>query len=411
MNIVRLAGASIRVLRTEGLKSFLYRVRKTLSLRVTGQPLHMAVKTEDAVSVDWTKPPSHLLDPITVTEGASTIAWIMSPPGESSGGHQNLYRFIDFAERAGHRCIVYFYSQVPMHLNPEKLRASLRSSSSFADIKAELSIYDPAIGVDPSAHAIFATGWETAYPVYLDPSRARRFYFVQDYEPAFYPVGSESILAENTYRFGFHPITAGGWLPHKLKSEFGVDADHFDFAVEPSNYSLLNTERRHEIFFYARPVTPRRGFELGILALQEFAARRPDVPINLAGWDVSRWKIPFKHKNLSGMPVGELNQVYNRCAAGLVISGTNMSLLPLELMASGVVPVVNDAPNNRMVSDNPFIEYVPSSPVAIAERLIEALERPDAADHLVQMAASLDGVTWDASGSQFVMAFERAMRG
>ena len=41
-----------------------------------------------------------------------------------------------------------------------------------------------------------------------DASRARRLYFVQDYEPYFYATSSESMLAENTYRFGFTAITA-----------------------------------------------------------------------------------------------------------------------------------------------------------------------------------------------------------
>ena len=115
--------------------------------------------------------------------------------------------------------------------------------------------------------------------------------------------------------------------------------------------------------------------------------------------------------NLSGLAISELNDVYNRCAAGLVISATNMSLLPLELMASGVAPVVNDAPNNRLVSDNAYIEYVAPVPSAIADRLVEVLERADAVERSVKMSASLNDVTWERSGAQFVDSFERAMRG
>ena len=78
---------------------------------------------------------------------------------------------------------------------------------------------------------------------------------------------------------------------------------------------------------------------------------------------------------------------------------------------AGVAPVVNDAPNNRLVSDNPFIEYVVTAPGAIADRLVEVLDRADAPERAVAMSASLDGVTWERSGRQFVEAFERAMRG
>ncbi|MBB5642163.1 glycosyltransferase family 1 protein [Cryobacterium roopkundense] len=370
----------------------------------------LPVKTEDALAADWSDPPVQLSTPISVDSGPVTIAWIMSPPSPTSGGHQNLFRFIDFAEKAGHRCLIYFYTNTPVVVNSRDMRAMLRKSAAYPDIKAEMSMYDSAKGVDPSAQAIFATGWETAYPVFLDKSTARRFYFVQDFEPSFYPAGSEAMLAENTYRFGFHGMTAGGWLSHKLHADYGMQTDHFDFAVETQFYNVTNTAPRKEIFFYARPVTPRRGWELGLMALEQFAAARPDITINLAGWDVSSWDIPFPHKNLSGVDISQLNAIYNRCAAGLVLSASNLSLLPLELMASGVTPVVNDAPNNRMVTDNPFIEYVPSAPGAIAKRLIDVVDRADG-ERSVAMSKSLDGVTWEQSGVQFVQAFERAMRG
>ncbi|CAN5208129.1 glycosyltransferase family 1 protein [soil metagenome] len=408
---LHLADVGFRILRTEGLRSFVFRTKKRLTSEIIGQSVDMAVKTQDALEADWSRPPAQLSTPTVVESGPVTIAWIMSPPSANSGGHQNLFRFIDFAEKAGHVCKVYFYTSTPVVVNAKDMRAMMRESGAYPDIAASMEMYDRDRGVDPSVQAIFATGWETAYPAFLDASTARRFYFVQDYEPGFYPLGSESILAENTYRFGFHGITAGGWLSHKLHEEFGMPTDHFDFAVERSLYSVTNTSPRKEIFFYARPVTPRRGFEIGIMALEEFAKRRPDITINLAGWDVTRWDLQFPHKNLSGVDVPALNAIYNRCIAGLVISASNMSLLPLELMASGVAPVVNDAPNNRLVSDNPFIEYVPSSPGAIADRLVEVVDRADAVERSIAMSKSLDGVTWERSGTQFVEAFERAMRG
>jgi hypothetical protein len=93
------------------------------------------------------------------------------------------------------------------------------------------------------------------------------------------------------------------------------------------------------------------------------------------------------------------------------MSLSNMSLLPLELMSSGVTPVVNDGPNNRMVSDNPNIEYVQASPMAIARRLAEIINRPDGVQRSIAMSESVASVDWSQSGEQFTAAFERAMRG
>ena len=69
------------------------------------------------------------------------------------------------------------------------------------------------------------TGWwrppgTRAYPVFNSRCSGKRFYFVQDFEPYFYPVGSMSLLAENTYRMGFHAITIGALLCRQ--AAFGV---------------------------------------------------------------------------------------------------------------------------------------------------------------------------------------------
>ncbi|MDH6235938.1 glycosyltransferase family 1 protein [Cryobacterium sp. CG_9.6] len=371
----------------------------------------MLVANDDAARVDWTQKPDWLDKMISVDGGPIEIGWIMSPPGAESGGHQNLFRFIDIAEKAGHRCAIYLYTTGSQDVSIPDIRSMLRQSSAYPEVAASIEIYDKERGVHGNTQALFATGWETAYPAFLDKTLARRLYFVQDYEASFYPLGSESLLAGNTYHFGFHGITAGGWLSEKLSAEYGMKTDHFDFAVDKSHYSVTNFDRRNEVFFYARPVTPRRAFEFGLLALAEFARLKPDVKINLAGWDVSNWVIPFEYTNLSSLDISELNAVYNRCAAGLVMSLSNMSLLPLELLSSGVTPIVNDGPNNRLVSDNSFIEYVPASPQAIARKMAEVFDHPDAVARSIEMSQSVAEINWSDSGSQFLGALQGAMRG
>ena len=400
-----------RVFHAVGPRIFVTRsLRKASAILVRHQPI-MLVANDDAARLDWTQPAPWRDAMVTVSDGPLDIAWIMSPPGLESGGHQNLFRFIDIAEKAGHRCSIYLYTTGSQSVSIADIRSMLKSSSAYPEVTASIAMYDSDAGVSPSTQALFATGWETAYPAYLDKSKARRFYFVQDYEASFYPLGSESLLAGNTYRFGFHGITAGGWLSHKLSTEYGMRTDHFDFAVDKAHYSVTNLERRNEVFFYARPVTPRRAFEFGLLALEEFAKIKPNIKINLAGWDVSNWVIPFEHTNLSSLDISELNGVYNRCAAGLVMSLSNMSLLPLELLSSGVTPVVNDGPNNRLVSDNPYIEYVPASPQAIARKMAEVFDHPDAVARSIAMSESVANVNWSESGEQFLKALQGAMRG
>jgi O-antigen biosynthesis protein len=413
--MIRKAKTAYNVIKSDGMIGFSIKVLQKLNTRIQKQPhgnkqkIQMLVKYEDAQAADWSRLPGHIKNPASVNKKSYNTAWIMSPPGESSGGHQNIFRFIEYLEKGGHKAKIYIYSSSPRPVDIGPLKKMLKENPSYPDLDAEIEIYKKN-GVDDDTDAVFATGWETAYPAFNDKSKARRFYFVQDFEPYFYPVGSESLLAENTYKFGFYGITAGGWLAAKLAKDYGMKTDHFDFGAEKSIYNFTNHNVRKEIFFYARPVTPRRGFEVGIMALDLFAKARPDYNITLAGWDVSNYDIPFKYNNLSNLKITELNKVYNNCAAALVLSLTNMSLLPLELLSSGVIPVVNDGINNTLVSDNKFIEYCEMSPRALADKLIEVVDKKDLPSYAKQASESVESLGWDKSGEKFVSILERAMK-
>lgn len=406
---LRTAFRAVQVLFRNGPKPFFILVLSRLTAEKQDGSKLSLVKNDDVLAVGRLNPRNFESEYQHSSKNFYHLAWVMSPPGETSGGHQNIFRFLKFAEEAGHKCTVYLYSNLTEVINVTEIRDMMTNSNAFPNIDAEIRVYDPVNGVAESVDAIFSTGWETAYPSYLDKSNARRLYFVQDYEPYFYPSGTESVLAEATYRFGFRAITAGGWLSHKLKSDFGMWTSHFDFGVEAERYPRVNNERRDEIFFYARPVTPRRGFELGLMTLQEFARLRPEVAINFAGWDVSDWDIPFAFNNLGGLDISQLNDVYNKCAAALVISMTNMSLLPLELISAGVAPVVNSGSNNEMVSSNPFIQYRSANPSVLAQALVDVVDSPDQILNSQSMSHSVKNHSWDVSAQQFLTCLNRAM--
>jgi hypothetical protein len=88
-----------------------------------------------------------------------------------------------------------------------------------------------------------------------------------------------------------------------------------------------------------------------------------------------------------------------------------MSLLPPELLACGTIPVVNDGPNNRLVSDNPFIEYTDPSPAALAARMISVVEREDLISHSQKAAQSISSEGWGPSMSAFMKVLDRELSG
>ena len=336
-----------------------------------------------------------------------SFAWLMPPPGKGSGGHLNIFRFIEYLENKGHTCNIYMYVD-GTHGTVEAVKTIMGDSYPNITALEKMSWLEPNQQLNEDA--VFATSWETAYASYNLKSSVKRFYFVQDFEPYFYAVGGMSTLAENTYKMGFYGVTAGGWLKKKLASEYGMQTDSFDFGADKSLYSYANTDKRKEIFYYARPYTERRGFEVGILALDIFHKAHPEYVINIAGWDISEYYIPFPYKNLKTLEVSELHELYNRCSAALVLSYTNMSLLPLELLACGTIPVVNDGPNNRLVSDNPYIAYSQNDPHSLAEKLSAIVSNKAEQSYAKRASESIDDSSWDISGKKFVSIVEREMK-
>ncbi len=326
-----------------------------------------------------------------------TFNWLMPPPGKGSGGHMTIFRFIKYLEDAGHKCRIYFHNPGPGS-NVESVKAVM--GDAFPSVKAPMEWLWPGNEM-AEADGIFATSWQTAYTVYASKLKAKKFYFVQDFEPYFYPVGGFSVLAENTYKLGLRGITAGGWLSKKLHDDYGMITDHFWFGSDSGTYTFNDNKERKEVVFYARPTTERRAFELGILTLDLFHRNNPDYKINFIGWDVSEYNIPFPYRNLGILDPKELNQVYNRSGASLVMSLTNMSLLPLELLASGCIPVVNKGENNTLVSDNKYIEYSENDPVSLAKKLSAAVKR-NTANYAKKASSSVSEVNWDDSGKHFV---------
>lgn len=343
--------------------------------------------------------------PLPVLPGEPlSVAWVMTPPCEGSGGHTTIFRMIGALEQAGHRCTVYLYD---------------RWGGTLAHHQDVLRRWWPWVQADvrdvsetiDDAHAIVATAWPTAYAVAASPAKGARFYFVQDIEPWFHPAGGESLLAEATYRFGFHGITAGPWLASRLRSEYAMPADHFDFGCDLDTYSLTGPSRgaagRAGVCFFARPKTPRRAFDLGVLALEIFATRHPGVDVHLYGERVGRLGFPAVDHGV--MTPSQLAALYRRCHAGLVLSATNVSLVPHEMLAAGCTPVVNDAEHNRVVLDNDHIEYAPPTPHDLAAALGRLVVRsPAEADAAaVQAAASVRSRSWDDAG----VDVERVIRG
>ncbi len=326
-------------------------------------------------------------------DAVKLLNWIIPDMGEGSGGHVTIFRFVSKLEGMGFHSRLYLY-QSRLYHSDEEIRAFL--SDKFPILDKRVEVYQDVQKMR-FAHATLATSWQTAYYLRRFYNTISKFYFIQDYEPYFYAKGSDYELAEATYTFGFRGITAGEWLKELMAETYGMRVDSFGFSYNKEIYTCQSKQDHVDrVFFYARPVTPRRDFELGLLALEELCRRRKDVEIVFAGWDVEEFVIPFRHKNMGILTAEELHRVYASCDMCLVLSHTNLSLLPLEIMASGSVAVCSKGRNSSWLIDESNAVLVDYHAMDIADKLDYYLSHKDELDVIRKKGIAFANTTsWD----------------
>ena len=280
-----------------------------------------------------------------LTSGKLHISWVIPGLIIGGGGHRNILRAAYFLAQFGHQVSLYF---IGTEKDPEVIKRQIQEH--FYPINCAVYLFEGKIY---PCDVVFATHWSTVSAAMTARGMAKEImYFVQDFEPAFSPMGSEYVLAENTYRLGLYHITSGPWCEVMLRRDFNAAADHFQFPVDRSiYYPRVRTKVNRNLVFFAKPEMPRRCFELGVMALREFHQLRPDVEIVMFGSKhASKQSYDFPVTIREVLPtLNDLAQMYSDGDAGLVFSTTNPSLIPYEMMACGL-PVIDLARGDNAVN-------------------------------------------------------------
>jgi glycosyltransferase involved in cell wall biosynthesis len=291
-----------------------------------------------------------------------------------SGGLFNIFRAIQHLEHWGHQHHIYMVGEMVGRSAVSAARANELARKYYFPVQAKIEEFTGEVA---DSDALVATSWSTAYTARALGNTARKFYFMQDLEHLFYPEGSLCELARQTYRWGFYGITAGQWIADFLYKEFGMECSAFGFSYDRGTYSLKGSRRlpdgKQRVLFYARATSERRGFELGILALSLVAKRMPNTEFVLVGLPRSV-QLPFSVVLPGTLAVSELAALYRSCSVALVLSHTNLSLLPLELMACGCAVVSNSGPNVEWLLTHETAQLASPTPEALADAVLTLLE-------------------------------------
>jgi glycosyltransferase involved in cell wall biosynthesis len=329
------------------------------------------------------------------------ISWIIPDFGLGAGGHMTIFRMVQFLEQFGHQQTIWIQN-ARNYASPEI--AKMNISNHYRKLGSKVHVrFLPDDVRQLSGDAIIATDCWTAFPVGNATFFKERFYFIQDYEPYFHPMGENYIIAESTYSFGFSALCAGQWLLGKAQ-EHGMWARSWELAVDREHYfppSLLKPalgHREKKIVFYARSYTPRRAVSLGIAAFEELFRRRRDFVVEMFGEDSREKRFAFPNKQLGILSPAELGGVYREADLGVSFSTTNYSLVPLEMMACGTPVVEINTTSARAAFPTGSVAFSDPSPQSVADHIEKLLDEVVTREEQKKAAfAFVDGLDWETS--------------
>lgn len=301
------------------------------------------------------------------------IAWCIPVPLKGSGGFRTIFRKAQEFSRRGYMSDFYIVSyDCGIWFSPETIERDIREW--FDYVPDHVYVADALVG---EYDACIATAWSTARFVARQSSGCK-LYFVQDYEPWFYPMEYNEIEAEYSYRFGLRPITIGRWLSHKIAEQVHHAVPYCEFGADDTIYHPIEgfLKERAVCAIY-QPEKNRRLPGLLMDAIRVLLMADSSVHVYLYGANDNRnyprLRLP-RVTYLNLLSAEDCNKLYNRCSCGISLSGSNPSRIPFEMMAAGLPTIEMYRENNLYDFPEGSILLVEPKPSSIASSVLRLLD-------------------------------------
>ena len=256
-----------------------------------------------------------------------------------------------------------------------------------------------------------ATSWQTAY--WAKKISGYKVYFVQDFEPEFYEMNDYSVLARDTYSFGYHIISLGGWNVDKIKLNCNYSKskiDIIDFPYDPNEYSFDN--RDYTLYKNKKDITIAcyiRFIGRRVPYISEYLLNKTKKYLEERGYNLKIlfYGIDKRNKFSSAMNLGklsrnELYELYKSCDFGMTASMSNISLVPFEMLATGL-PLIeyrNGSYSYFLGEDTAIL--IDFDYKELGERIIEAINNPDILKEMHEKSKErLEKLSWNNTCEQF----------
>lgn len=334
-------------------------------------------------------------------KSVSTIGIVVPTLHKYTGGHTSIIRLGSLLVDRGYIVSYISYENQPITEMQEVLKANYSSS------KGKCVSFDQA--QKDKYDIVLATNWISVYwAKLLDGYKA---YFVQDYEPYFFMVDEEYELAKETYELGFHIISLGKWNIEQINKNCinkGIQS-FIEFPYEPSEYKYKRknfSEKKKEIKIAV--YTKENGKRMANLmqymllnAVNEFESRGFHL-------DVSFFGLNKDYRVIVGRNLGKLNkeqmrELYVNSDFGFVASMTNISLVPYEMIGTGL-PVIE-------FKGGSYSSFLPEESAILIDynylTLVNEIEKymssPEQLEELTLTGIkAIEHLSWNNSCDQFV---------
>ena len=242
-----------------------------------------------------------------------------------------------------------------------------------------------------------------------------QIYFVQDYEPLFNPIGDKYYLSKKAYELGEDIISLGNWNVKNIKRNSNVnhigDIYSIDFPFEASEYPLtirdyshINKKKELTIAVYIKR-EPKRlpGIVMNLVNGLKDDLEKIGIKLNIYYFGLHKIEKPKYGINLGRISKNEIKALYDKSDFGMVASMTNISLVPYEMIASGL-PVIEfkDGSYPDFLGDDTAILLDSFSHQELTDKIVDYIGQPESLNEMCTRAKNrLINLSWDNSGKQF----------
>lgn len=305
-----------------------------------------------------------------------------------SGGFKVVYEYANWLQRRGHQVTILhprnviekqgWMEQVKAELWQYKVRARNRPLLSWFSVDAGVKLVlvpDLRQKFIPDGDAIFATAYETAFPVStFSPSKGRKLYLIQSYETW----SGKECDVNASWTLPLHKIVISRHLLRKaIELGEAERTSYIPIGLDLSLFKIITplSKRKPRIGMLAHS-NKAKGLKDGIQALQIVKEKMPSVRAALFGTEPRSAELPSWVEYIQRPSPEHLVDLYNSCQIFLNPSWTEGWGLPAaEAMACGcaLVSADNGGVHEFATNEENALIVPIKKPEMLAEKILQLL--------------------------------------